>query len=335
MSARLLIVAAALGLAGPAQAAPAPRYALAATWTAPDAAWDYASVDATARRLYVGRFGGVLAVDLETGAVSSNLFKSSLVHGVAPLTGGLAAASNGDDDTVAIFDGRSGDVVATIPAGKGPDSIVLDPWSGLLAVTDEDGGQISLIDPVKRRPAGTIAIGGAPEAVTSDHHGLLYNSVDDRAEVAVISVAKRKVVGRIKLPGCDRPTGIAYDTAREVVISACRNGAVNLISGKTRRVTTTLMLGAGPDTVMVDPARGVAFVPSGATGELNVIAIGADGKGALVERVPSQVGSRTGAVDPVTGDVYLPAAKLLPSTTPGQPHALEPGSFRILVFSPR
>jgi DNA-binding beta-propeller fold protein YncE len=225
MSARMLIIATVLALAGRAEAAPTPHYVMTTAWPAPDAGWDYASVDAAARRLYVGRFGGVLAVDLKTGVVSPSILKSSLVHGVAPLAGGLAAASNGDDDTVAIFDGKTGDVVATVQAGKGPDSIVLDPWSGLLAVTDEDGGQITLIDPAKHTRAGAIAIGGAPEAVVSDHHGLLYNSVDDHAEVAVISVARRKVIGRIKLPRCDRPTGIAYDPVRRVVISACRNGA--------------------------------------------------------------------------------------------------------------
>ena len=333
---RKALVCAALAVLsiGSAAVAGPPQYSQVAAWSAPDAGWDYASVDAEARRLYVGRFGGVLMVDLSSGKLTPVLISSRLVHGVAPLPNGAAAASNGEDNTVTIFDGASGRLRSTIRVGKGPDSIAFEPKHGWVAVTDEDGGAVSLVDPRKGVSVGTIKLGGSPEAVTADGHGRLYDNIDSRAEIAVLDAAKRAVVRRIKLPGCDRPTGIAYDDVRQLVVSACRNGVVIIVRAADARVATTLKLGAGPDTVMIDSKRGVAFVPSGATGELNVIALDADGGAEVVQVVPTEVGTRTGAVDPVSGDVYLPAASLTPSHDPKQLHALVPGTFKILVYAP-
>ena len=327
-------VAAAVLLLGGAAVAGPPQYSQIASWSAPDAGWDYASVDAQARRLYVGRFGGVLMVDLSSGKLTPVLIGSRLVHGVAPLPNGDAAASNGEDNTVTIFDGASGSLRSTIRVGAGPDSITFEPRHGWVAVTDEDGEAVSLVDPRKGALVGTIKLGGSPEAVTADGRGRLYDNIDSRAEIAVLDAGKRAVVRRIKLPGCDHPTGIAYDAVRQLVVSACRNGVVSVVRAGDSRVATTLKVGAGPDTVMIDSKRGVAFVPSGLKGELNVIALDADGGAHVVQVVPTEVGTRTGAVDPVSGDVYLPAATLAPSHDPKQPHTLVPGTFKILVYAP-
>ena len=330
--AAVALLTAAVGTA----AAVGPQYSQIAAWSAPNAGWDYASVDATARRLYVGRFGGVLAIDLKSGAITWPLIKSSLVHGVAPLPGGLAAASNGEANTVTIFDGNTGRLIFTVPAGAEPDGIIYEPKFGLVTVTDGDGNAISLIDPRKGVLVAKIKLGGSPEAVAADGRGFLYDNIDDINEVAVIDVAKRAVVKLIPLPGCDSPTGMAFDRILGLAVSVCRNGVVNVIRASDRTVATTLKLAPGPDTAMIDPGRGVAIVPAGGGGgALEIIALRKNGVAWLQQSVPTEGGTRTGAVDPVTGKVYLPAAVLTSSPDPRIRHILKPGTFRILVYAPQ
>ena len=48
-------------------------------------------------------------------------------------------------------------------------------------------------------------------------------NIEDKAEIAVLDIASYKVVQTYKLPGCEEPTGIAYDPTSHTLISACHN----------------------------------------------------------------------------------------------------------------
>ncbi len=49
------------------------------------------------------------------------------------------------------------------------------------------------------------------------------------------------------------------------------------------------------------------------------------------DSVPTQIGARTGAVDPKTGRIYLPTAEYVPFAA-GQRPTTKPGTFQILVL---
>ena len=49
----------------------APHYQVTGEISTSTARWDYAAIDTRARRLYVGRVGGVLAIDLQTGTTAT------------------------------------------------------------------------------------------------------------------------------------------------------------------------------------------------------------------------------------------------------------------------
>jgi hypothetical protein len=49
--------------------------------------------------------------------------------------------------------------------------------------------------------------------------------------------------------------------------------------------------------------------------------------------VRTQIGTRTGAIDPKTGTLYLPAARFGPINKLGWPEAL-PGTVELLVMQP-
>jgi hypothetical protein len=117
------------------------------------------------------------------------------------------------------------------------------------------------------------------------------------------------------------------------VLSSCANGVAAVTDPVAGKVEKTLPIGAGPDTVMYDAHRRLAFVPAGRAGELDIFSDAAAG----IEpagKVTTQLGARTGALDEGTGRIYLPAAEYLPPAAPGGRPQIKPGSVVVVVVSP-
>jgi DNA-binding beta-propeller fold protein YncE len=311
------------------------KYRLDSRISASAALWDYASVDPESRTLFIGRIGGIMAVNLDSREVTPTLLVSELVHGVVPIPNtGLAAATNGSANAVSIFEVKTGRVVATIPAGKNPDAIVVEPKSGLIVAANADSRDLTLIDAKERAAVATIKLPGKPEFMAVDGQGLLFSNIEDRSEIAVMDMGNRKIVRRVRLAGCVSPTGLGYDAPSGLLISSCQNGVVKFIDSKTYREAGSFKVGAGPDAVMVDSVRRLAFVPSGDSGTLTIFALRSATDITAQQTLVTQVGTRTGAVDPRTGAVYLPAAKLKPPAQPDAWPSVVEGTFAILVVVP-
>ncbi|HVH74096.1 MAG TPA: hypothetical protein VM755_04195, partial [Stellaceae bacterium] len=73
-------------------------------------------------------------------------------------------------------------------------------------------------------------------------------------------------------------------------------------------------------------------VPSALSGELSVIALSGPHDNTIVDTVPTQIGARTGAVDPKTGRIFLPTAEYVLPVPPGQRPTTKPGTFVVLVL---
>jgi len=54
---------------------------------------------------------------------------------------------------------------------------------------------------------------------------------------------------------------------------------------------------------------------------------------AIVATIPTRTGARSGAIDPATGDIYLPSAELTAPVVPNARPTMTPGSFQILKIS--
>jgi DNA-binding beta-propeller fold protein YncE len=171
--------------------------------------WDLTSVDANARRLYVSRPYGVMAVDLDTGKVTAKFIAGGGVHGILPIgdTGTIISA-NEDTNSAIIFDGKTGKELAIIKVGNHPDSVTFDPKSGLAVVINQDGGDATLVDVKAQKVVGTIPIGGQRlEFSVTDGNGLVYVNIDgvdkveDKSEIAVLG---RHPEGR----SSHRPSGL-------------------------------------------------------------------------------------------------------------------------------
>lgn len=324
----MLTSIAALGLAVTAQAAaPAPvdELTVAGEIHGADGRFDYATVDPASHRLYVARGDGVMAIDLGTNEVTPTLVPGSTVHGVVVLPGGRLLSTNGGTNTATLSDMQGRPIAPEIPTGRKPDAAAFDPKSGLVFVMDGADGDATLIDPKTGSAVGRIVIGGALEFAVADGMGHLFVNIEDKAEIAVIDTVARKVTARFALPGCSEPSGLSLDPDKHVLLTVCRNQKAVALKARDGTVLGTFEIGGGPDAAIFDAARQTFFVPCGRDGTL--IAIGyRDGTLAVTGRIPTAAGARTGALDPVTGKLYLPTA----DSAPGE-HKPIPGTFRVLV----
>lgn len=332
---RAALVALAWSLAAAASAAQSatPLHAVVDRIPGPDGGYDYLAVDSAARRLFVARAFGVMAVDLPTRALTPRLIQANDVSAVLPIPDSpLMLSTVYGEDKAVIFDRATGAAVAEVATGQAPDAAAYDPFSKLVLVMNAKSADVTLVDVRKRGAVGTIALGGKPEAAVSDGRGRVFVNIEDTAEIAVIDIAARKVAGRYKLPGCEEPTGIAHDPTAGVLIAACHNRTVKLVDARTGADRGSVAVGENADGAIFDPARRLVFIPC-KDGTLSIFALGADGRPGPSQTVKTAPGARTAALDPTTGRIYL-AAQQARLDDKGE-EILVPGTFEILVVAPQ
>jgi DNA-binding beta-propeller fold protein YncE len=326
--------AAAAVAAGAAPAQTPPTYGVIGRIAAPDGGFDYASFDPAHRRVYVSRTGGVLALDVDTRQVVGHLADAQKAHESLPLdSGATLLVTDSGSNSAHLVDALNGQLLADIPAGQKPDAALFDPATGLAMVMNGHSGDVTLIDPQTRKAVGAIPVGGALEFAVADGLGRVFVNIEDQNQIAVLDTRARAVVGRYALKSCEGPTGLAYAADRGVLIAACANKTAKVIRAADGEDLATLAIGAGPDAVIYDAARHLAFIPCGQDGLLEVLDLRAPGGVAIVQSLKTQRGARVGALDPRSGDLYLPTASYAPSPTGGRPIA-QPGTFTILVVGP-
>lgn len=309
----------------------APTYRVVGQIKAADGGWDLLSIDPADHRLYVAHGDAVTSVDLASSKVTDKLVPADRAHAALAIPGTHEVlVTNGNANNAQIIDGRTGQIRATIPTGRKPDGAAYDPATRTLWVMTPGDGAITVIDPASAKAVATVPVGGSLELAAPDAHGKLYVNVEDKNDVAVIDTRARKLVRREPLPGCDGPTGIAYDPATKETLSACANG-VAIVLSDTGKPVASLTIGKRPDGAVFDERRHVALVPSGADGTLTIIQLSPAPH--VVATVSTAKSARTIALDPSTGRAYLPAADLQPPVGNERPKAV-PGTFRILVVTP-
>jgi DNA-binding beta-propeller fold protein YncE len=199
--------------------------------------------------------------------------------------------TNGDSNKATLVAADTGKVLATLPTGEMPDAAAFEPKSGLVAVVNHKGGSVALIDVKTSSVVATVTLDGELEFAVAAGDGRLFVNVADKAEIAVIDVPAHKLVKSLKMKGCSDPSGLAYDTAVELLMSVCGNGVAKFLHS--------------------------------------------DGKGVATLRTGMGKSARLGALDPKTGNVYLPAGKLGPPVPPNPWPTVLPGSFEFLVVAKR
>ncbi len=303
--------------------------------------WDYLTVDAPARRLYVTRSTRVMVFDADTLAQVGEIPNTAGVHGVALAPDlGRGFASNGRASSVTIFDLKTLKPLDEVKVtGENPDAILYDGPSKQVFAFNGRSANVTVLDGASGRVNATVALGGKPEFAATDLQGRVYVNIEDKSEVVVLDARKPEVLKRWPLAPCEEPSGMAIDRQHGRIFVGCSNRMMAVVDTATGSVVATVPIGDGVDANAFDTARGLAFSSNG-EGSLTVARQDSPDRYTVAETVQTQRGARTMALDEKTHRIFLATADFgpPPSPTAEQPHprpSLVPGSFTLLVVDRR
>ena len=304
-----------------------------------DSGWDYLSVDADSRELYVTHGTELQIVNLDSEQPVAKIAGMKRIHGVAvvkELNRGFV--SDGGDNAVVIFDLKSHSIINKVTAGKNPDAILYDPSSKRIFAFNGSSNDVTAIDAASAAVVGTIALNGRPEFAVTDGKGNVYVNIENRSELLQLDAQALKVKKTWSLAPCEEPSGLAFDGQSRRLFSVCSNRQMAVMDADSGKVVATVPIGNGPDAAVYDADKKLVFSSNGADGTLTVVKQEGADKYTVLEIVPTAKSARTMALDPKTHKIYLSAAELgpVPPATSDNPHPrppIVPGSFNILVVS--
>ncbi len=310
-----------------------PSYSAASSIPLPDGRWDLLSVDSVHHRVLVARGDSVTIVDL-MNVTTRSVGSLSRGHAAVSIEGtDLIAVTSGGDDSVRLINGATGEQMASIAVGQNPDAAFYDPRSKHLIIMNAKGGTVSIVDPHAAKVVNTIAVKPALELGTLIGADLLALNDEDASEIELVDLKRGVTLKPIPLAGCEGPTGIAFDPVDGLLLSACANGQAALVDTRSRRLVKLLPIGKGPDGALFDRQRRRFLVPCGQSGTLSVFAVKSGRQVTAIPPVKTETSARTAAIDPVSGRVYLPAARFEAAAAGGRP-TLIAGSVHLIVLEP-
>jgi DNA-binding beta-propeller fold protein YncE len=297
-----------------------------------DGAWDYIVPDSPHHRLFIARQNRVMVVDEDTGMLLGEVTGIQGAHGTAVAeSSGHGFATEGNNQSVAMFDLKTFQVLSRIPAAEDADAIVYDPASNRVFTLNGDAHSSTVIDARAGTLVTNIPLGGKPEygAVAGD--GKVYANLTDTSEVVEIDAKAATVARRWSTAPCKQPVAMAIDTAHHRLFSGCRSGVMAVSDYQAGKVVATLPIGMGVDGAGYDAASGNAFA-SNADGTLTVIHQDAPDQYHVLENVQTPQGARNLGLDPTNHRVFIVSAKFGPVPAGGRRGPVLPGSFTMMVI---
>jgi YVTN family beta-propeller protein len=314
-----VVAAASMSASSGTAPATAPAYAVSHRWKLGGAGgWDYLTLDAAGKRLFISRGEHVDVVDTATGTVSGTISDTKGVHGVAlaeDLKRGYT--SNGSGDSVTVFDLDTLKVIRQVAvSGHNPDAILYEPMFKRVFTFNGRSKDVTVLDASSLTILATIPVPDKPEFAVDDGTGQIFVNIESEAgQMIVIDSRKLAVKATWPIPGCASPTGLAIDKARHRLFSVCDAGVMAITDGLSGKQLATVKIGEGPDAAAFDAQRHLAFSSNG-EGTLTVVQPDAAGLYTVTQTVKTQRGARTMALDERTGRVYLVTSDFGPAPAP-------------------
>jgi DNA-binding beta-propeller fold protein YncE len=298
-----------------------------------DGSWDYVIPDPPSHRLFIARQNRVMVVDEDKGTLIGEVAGIQGAHGTAIAQAtGHGFATQGTDQSVAMFDLKTFKVIGRIPAAEDADAILYDGPSNRVFTLNGDAHSSTVIDPRAGTLITNIPLGGKPENGVSAGDGKVYANLTDTSEVVEIDAKTATVSRRWSTAPCKQPVPMAIDTAHHRLFSGCRSGVMAISDYQSGKVVATLPIGMGVDGAGFDAASGDAFA-SNADGTLTVIHQDSPDQYHVVENVPTPQGSRNMGLVPTNHRVFIVSAKFGPAPAGGRGRGMVlPGSFTLMTI---
>jgi DNA-binding beta-propeller fold protein YncE len=300
--------------------------------------FDYITVDAAARRVYLSRGTAVQIIDADSGAPVGTLSGFKRQHGVALAPElGRGFISDGTAATITVFDLKTLQHLATVKTDPDADCVVYDPATQRVLSMNGDGNSASVADAKTGQLIRTIALGGAPEFAVADGTGAVFANLADKDQIIAIDTHSLQIKARWPTAPEGEPTALAIDRQHRRLFSAGRKPQrLIVMDADTGRIVQSFPISAGTDAVAFDPQTQNVFV-STREGKLHVFHEDAADSYREAGTVTTQFGAKTMGLDAKTHHLFLDTADFgapkASSEGAGQRTA-RPGTFRVLVYGP-
>ena len=298
--------------------------------------WDYLSVDASARRLYMSHGAEVVVVDIDGESVVGRITNTPGVHGLAPAPElGRGFVSDGRESKAAIVDLKSLQILSKVDTGQNPDGMLYEPGRQEAYMFNGRGRSATVIDAKSGKVVATIALDGKPEFPAADPAaGRVYDNLEDKSEVAVIDTATHTVVTNWPVAPGEEGSGLAIDTDHHRLFIGCGGSKTMVMMNSTDgKVVASVPIGDGVDACDFDPGTQLAF-SSCRDGTTTIAHEDSPSKLTVVQTLKTERGARTMTLDPKTHRIYLPTAKFNPPAEGERRPRMIPGTLRLLVYGP-
>ena len=137
----------------------------------------------------------------------------------------------------------------------GEHGLAFAPDVGKVYVSDEQGGNETIVDVQSNQRLGAISVGGEAGNTQYDpvsHH--IYVAVQTKNQVVAIDPTTDQVIERYDTPGCDHPHGLLIDPDQQRAFVACQgNNKLIVMDMPSMQVSSTHDVGRGPSGRRVSP----------------------------------------------------------------------------------
>jgi YVTN family beta-propeller protein len=283
--------------------------------------WDYLTVDAEARRVYISHSTQVDVLDADSFAVVGTIPNTPGVHGIAIAPEeGRGYISAGKADSAIAFDLKTLRVLDQIKVGKKPDAIIYEPLTKRIYVMNGDSENITVLNAADGHTVGTIPLGGGPEFAVSDGRGNLYVNLEEQNQTLRIDVNRLQVKDRWPLAPCGTPTSLAMDKENRRLFVGCRSKHFAVLNADTGKIVFVAPIGEHVDAAAFDSKTRLVYLSTG-DGQVSVFRQESPDKYSVAQQITTKPGAKTMGYDPKTGNLFVPTD--------------ENGSMQVLVLSPR
>jgi hypothetical protein len=301
--------------------------------------FDYLSVDADARRVYVTHGTEVLVLNADDYSLVGKIGGLTLSHAVVVVKElGKGFITDGEAKKVLFFDPATLKVTGEVVTGQeDTDALVYDSFSKNLFSINGNSANLTVIDPVKQTVVKMMDLGGAAEFGVVDGKGTLWNNNEAKNDVVVIDTKTLEIKARWPTAPAGTVTALAADLKNQRLFSAGRNPQFLVMMDATNgKVIQSFPISGGVDAGVFEPETGLLFI-STRDGMVHIYHEDSPDKLSEVQTLKTEYGAKTMALDPKTHNIYLSTSDFDPPAAPTekQPRPLpraKQGNFRVLVY---
>jgi hypothetical protein len=321
----------------------APGYHLLKTVSLPPAPgnseyFDYITVDADARRVYITHGTEVVVLNADDYTVVGKISGFQRCHGVVIVKGvGKGYITDGDAQKVVVFDPKTLKITGEIQTKNDVDSLIYEPVTKHVFTFNASSKNTTVIDPVKDTVITDIDLGQGVEFPAVDGKGMVYDNGREKNEVIAIDARTNTVKAYWPAAPAASLFALGMDQQNRRVFSGGRDPQIMvMIDASNGKVLQSVPVTAGVDAIIFEHSTNLVFA-STREGVVHIYHEDSPDKITEVETVKTEYGAKTMQIDTKTHNFFTSTSDFDPPAAPTEkvPHPLprsKPGNFRVLVF---